>query len=203
MKTKDKIVTLSRTLFNERGFESTTTSAIANACDILEGSLWYHFPAKKDILHAHVSAFGEQFDNEIKSTESADARQVIEGLISAYGVIWAYRYLFRDAFEKTIGSEPTIAVVISELNDRVDDWLRDTIIHASDNGIIECPEEDINDVAEIVLIIGRHWFDYSVKRYPEASNEYRQKRGIHLLIKALYSRLSAASKEVVDALYSD
>jgi len=47
MKTKEKIVQESLSLFNENTFELSTTNLIAKKSDILEGSLWYHFNSKQ------------------------------------------------------------------------------------------------------------------------------------------------------------
>jgi len=36
---------------------------------------------------------------------------------------------------------------------------------------------DIDSVVEISLIIGRHWLDYSMKKYPSKSNTIPKKEG--------------------------
>ena len=46
MKTKEKIVQESLSLFNENTFELSTTNLIAKKSEVLEGSLWYHFNSK-------------------------------------------------------------------------------------------------------------------------------------------------------------
>ena len=46
-KTRDKILAASLVLFNQRGFGAVTTAGIAEQAGILEGTLWYHFRAKK------------------------------------------------------------------------------------------------------------------------------------------------------------
>ena len=53
-KTKDKILISSLVLFNEDGFNNVTTASIAKQTGILEGSLWYHFNSKKDIVSMHI-----------------------------------------------------------------------------------------------------------------------------------------------------
>ena len=49
MKTKEKIIQESLSLFNDNTFELSTTSLIAKKSDVLEGSLWYHFNSKNDL----------------------------------------------------------------------------------------------------------------------------------------------------------
>jgi len=41
-------------------------------------------------------------------------------------------------------------------------------------------DEDAENITEIALIIGRHWLDYSRKKYPNKPNDYLRKKGIKL-----------------------
>ena len=66
-KTYDKIVKESLILFNDAGFNSVTTAYISKKCDILEGTLWYHFNSKKNILNAHIDLFKKMFLEQIKN----------------------------------------------------------------------------------------------------------------------------------------
>ena len=49
-KTRDKILATSLVMFNQRGAGAVTTASIAEGAGVLEGTLWYHFRTKKDIL---------------------------------------------------------------------------------------------------------------------------------------------------------
>ena len=53
-KTKGTILKESLLLFNEQTFNQTTTANIAKSSNVLEGSLWYHFKSKKDLLVEHI-----------------------------------------------------------------------------------------------------------------------------------------------------
>ena len=83
----------------------------------------------------------------------------------------------------------------------IDDWVMKTIINARNLEILVMNENDIDSIVEISLIIGRHWLDYSMKKYPSKSNLYLRKKGINLLIKTFYPYLSKDSKDIVDSIY--
>jgi len=51
---RTRILDAAETLFAERGFDATPTSAIAAAAAVPKGLLFYYFPSKKDILGALV-----------------------------------------------------------------------------------------------------------------------------------------------------
>ena len=100
MKTKEIIVQVSLSLFNENTFELSTTNLIAKKSDVLEGSLWYHFNSKNDIVKVHIKNFLEFYNERKIHSESQNPKQIILGLLSIYEIIWDYRYLIRDSFEQ-------------------------------------------------------------------------------------------------------
>lgn len=51
---RTRILDAAETLFAERGFDATATSAIAQAAAVPKGLLFYYFPSKKDILASLV-----------------------------------------------------------------------------------------------------------------------------------------------------
>jgi AcrR family transcriptional regulator len=75
--TKDNIIKAATLLFQKNGFDKTKTKAIAQACNIAEGTLFNYFPTKDDLLIA-------VFENMAKSVDHFDTNQlpnVLEQLI--------------------------------------------------------------------------------------------------------------------------
>ena len=201
MKTKEKIIQESLSLFNDNTFELSTTSLIAKKSDILEGSLWYHFNSKNDLVSVHTELFLDYFKKQRIHSESNDHKDLILGLFSIYEVLWDYRYLMRDSFEQFSKDNSELYKRLVDINLEIDEWAKKTIIHARNLGVLIIQDEDIDSVVEISLIIGRHWLDYSMKKYPSKSNLYLRKKGINLLIKTFYPYLSEDSKEIMDSIY--
>ena len=201
MRTKEKIIKESLKLFNENTFEVSTTSLISKKSNILEGSLWYHFNSKFDIVSAHLDMFTDLYDEHKELTTKNNPNIFIEGLFAIYGIIWDYRYLFRDSFEKIIEKKPNLFDKIIDINSSIDHWVKEFVIHAQNIGIIIIDEENIENIVEISLIIGRCWFDFSKKRYPNKSNQFLKKKGINLLIKSFYPYLIEESKDLIDLMY--
>ncbi|MGB1159140.1 MAG: TetR/AcrR family transcriptional regulator [Porticoccaceae bacterium] len=201
MKTREKIVQESLSLFNENTFESSTTNLIAKKSDVLEGSLWYHFNSKNDLVSVHVEQFLQSFNKQRVHSENNDPKDLILGLFSIYEVLWDYRYLMRDSFEQFSSDNPKLHKQLMDINAEIDSWAKKTIIHARNLGVLLLQDDDIDSVVEISLIIGRHWLDYSMKKYPSKSNLYLRKKGINLLIKSFYPYLSENSKAIMDLIY--
>jgi len=201
MKTKEKIVRESLKLFNNNTFELSTTSLIAGKSDILEGSLWYHFNSKSDIVSVHLEMFTDLYNEHKKLTTKDNPTIFIQGLFAIYGIIWDYRYLFRDSFEKILEKNLNLSEKIIYVNSSIDQWVQESIMHAQSIGIIIIDKVDIENIVEISLIIGRCWFDFSKKRYPDKSELFLKKKGINLLVKSFYPYLTEKSKELIDSIY--
>ena len=200
-KTKGTILKESLLLFNEQTFNQTTTANIAKSSNVLEGSLWYHFKSKKDLLVAHIELFESSFKTNIENLKIGNKEVVIQKLFSIYGFIWDFRYIFRDSFEAYEKDDNNLADRIQKTNALLDELVEEVLEYFVEIEIIEVVSEELEEIGELILIIGRHWLDYSRKKYPNDSNYLLQKRGINLLIKVLYPYLTKDSKEMMDSIY--
>ena len=101
-------------LYNENTFELSTTNLIAKKSEVLEGSLWYHFNSKQDLVSVHTELFLDSFRKKRIYTEKNDPKELILGLLSIYEVLWDYRYLVRDSFEQFSNENPKLCKKIVE-----------------------------------------------------------------------------------------
>lgn len=61
MKTKDKIISVARTMIAEVGFHATTTAQLAARAGISEGTIYRHFQSKEDILVTILDDLNDQY----------------------------------------------------------------------------------------------------------------------------------------------
>ena len=201
-KTKGEILTHSLVLFNEQTFSGTTTAVIAKSSKVLEGSLWYHFNSKKDILAAHLNLFYETFQADADNYKQENPFLLINSLMNSYGILWDFRYLFRDTFEHSFPKDVELLQRVINMNNYTDEWAKNIIQHARSVGILTFDnDDDVENVTEISLIIGRYWLDFSRRKYPNESNDFLRKKGINLLIKNFYPYFGADIKQVMDLIY--
>ena len=70
---------------------------------------------------------------------------------------------------------PGLKKNIDIMNSEIDEWAKNTIIHARDLGVLHIKDSDIDSIVEISLIIGRQWLDYSMKKYPSFKYIFKKK----------------------------
>ncbi len=196
-KTRDQILAMSLVLFNQRGFGAVTTASIAEQAGVLEGTLWYHFRSKKDILAAHMELLQTVFAQENSKANSSDAAVIINGIFRSYDVIWDFRYLLRDDFNTLLKSDDPELTKVLEINEFLDGWTEGRMLHAAKHGLLGFGGEDSEATSEIILVLGRYWMDFSHKKYPEAEGSELRHKGLSHIFTVLKPYLSETASELI------
>ncbi len=197
-KTRGHLLEQSLILFNQHGFGSVTTASIAKEANVLEGSLWYHFHSKKDILAAHLALLQKAFEHQNVQSDSPEPQTIIEGVFQSYDVIWDFRYILRDDFRIPLKDDPTMLAVTETINAYFDQWTEERIRHSHIHGVLAISAEEIDRISEIILVIGRYWLDFSSKKYPETPHQALRKKGLAHIFTVLQPYLTIESQSIVE-----
>ncbi|MFV0477576.1 MAG: TetR/AcrR family transcriptional regulator [Parahaliea sp.] len=103
MKTRDRILVTSLSLFNEAGEAHTTTIDIANELEISPGNLYYHFKGKDEIIaelfQQYELALGSTLAAPLEKPLSLDRMNVEANWYYLYVVLeemYQYRFLYQN-----------------------------------------------------------------------------------------------------------
>ncbi len=201
-KTRDRILEASLVLFNEQSFQTVTTAAIAQQAGVLEGTLWYHFPTKKDILSSHIELLKTIFQDDAPSIDADNAATIVHGIFQSYDAIWDFRYILRDDFSVTLKNETTTFKLTQSINEYIDRWAETQVIHSNECGVLSLPAESVENTSELILLIGRYWLNFSSKKYPDAGQAELRKKGLTHIYNVLEPHLSMEAKIIVSRLLS-
>jgi len=98
MKTRDRILDVSLSLFNQEGEASQTAVDIANALDMSPGNLYYHFKGKAPIITALFDRFEEEMAIILGGSNGA-VTSVEDNWVYIYIVleeIYDFRFFYRN-----------------------------------------------------------------------------------------------------------
>ena len=190
--TPDRILEAARTLFNSKGYASTSLSEIAASVGISQGNLTYHFPSKSDLAIRLQTAAQEDAKRRRQSKQAGPiANDYVEHLIFAMNLTWNNRFLLRDRVQfadKISSSTSEFEADYDELYallQRVESegmFRKDTIA-------------DLPTLARSIWIMSRYWIDYlrDIEHKQEISWS-DQERGIHHHMALLFPCLTQAAK---------
>lgn len=135
--TRARLITHALHLFGERGYASTSVSAIAASAGVSQGLLYHYFPGKTELV---VAIFEESIRDVRESWARADAepdrRLRLAALLRAIGTVirerrdfWALSYGVRMQREVLASLAPLLEPWIREIHEKLQRYLRDAGWH--------------------------------------------------------------------------
>ena len=201
--TKDRLLKTSLELFNNKGFSAVTTSNLASSSKVLEGTLWYHFKSKKNLVETHIDLFDKNFKDVIDINHQINIDSLINKLFSQYSFNWDFRYLFRDNFTNIFLNDNSIADKLFDLNTTRFSRLKEELLFTRDLGIFNFKDRDLVEIGEIIYLVANNLFDLSSTKYPDKDEKFLKRRGLGLLIRVLDPYSSKSSKKIIKDLYGE
>ena len=160
-RTRDRVLSVSLALFNERGIAGVTTAEIAAGCGINEGNLYYYFQKKEQLALA-------LFDRFMAALQAAAARPLGDPRDPAsyaayqrgwFDVMWEYRFCYRDG--------GTLRHVAPELRARVDAVTRQGQAAVANvfglmraHGLLDATDQEIAGLVANIWIVSSYWMDF-------------------------------------------
>lgn len=96
-RTAERILEVTLDLFNRFGEPNVSTTLISAELSISPGNLYYHYPAKEELINSLFDRYETALDPLLAASE--DVRDVEDAwffLHSLFELIWQYRFLYRD-----------------------------------------------------------------------------------------------------------
>lgn len=96
-KTAERILEVTLGLFNRFGEPNVSTTLISAELGISPGNLYYHFPAKDELVNALFDRYEQRLDELLHaSAEVDDIESAWFFVHTFFELIWDYRFLYRD-----------------------------------------------------------------------------------------------------------
>lgn len=160
MKTRDRIVETARTLFNEQGYGAVSTAALAAACGMAEGNLWYHFKTRRALLDALSERFASMVEVRLALAPGGDPVASYARLLEAVMTEFRdFRFLYRDQPSYGEHGEP-IAARAPEWIERTYRQLEQHYAALVGTRLLDWPADRLRDLAINATIILRYGLDH-------------------------------------------
>jgi len=164
-KTRERILDLSLTLFNERGEPNVTTNHIADELEISPGNLYYHFRNKDDIIEQLFARYEERMDQALLIPEGRlpNLEDIWLQLHLVYECIWDYRFLYRDLVD-ILSRNRKLRMHFSRLLKRATDNATQVMRGLVTAGVMRASADEVHATATNILVLATFWLNYASVR---------------------------------------
>lgn len=96
-RTAERILEVTLELFNRFGEPNVSTTLISAELGISPGNLYYHYPAKDELINSLFDRYEKALDELLAASDSvSDVEDAWFFMHTLFELIWQYRFLYRD-----------------------------------------------------------------------------------------------------------
>ncbi len=204
-RTAERILEVSLELFNRYGEPNVSTTLISAELSISPGNLYYHYPAKDELINALFDRYERALGEILQAAEGVenveDAWLFFHML---FELVWGYRFLYRDLndlLSKNRRLETHFQFVLKN---------KTKAMHAlldglSRSGAVRLTGAEAAPLATSMVVLVTYWLSYEYVREPRKALEPESAaasmgRGAYHALALLLPHLDANSRAHLDTL---
>jgi AcrR family transcriptional regulator len=204
-RTAERILEVTLDLFNRFGEPNVSTTLISAELQISPGNLYYHYPAKDELINTLFDRYERALDELLQAAEGVD--NVEDAWLffhMLFELIWQYRFLYRDLndlLSKNRRLETHFQFVLKNKGRAVRAVL-DGLVRGQ---AMNMSAEDAEPAATAMVVVLTYWLSYEYVRDPRRALEPETAqaalgRGAFHVLSLLLPHLDPASREHLHAL---
>jgi len=204
-RTAERILEVTLALFNRFGEPNVSTTLISAELSISPGNLYYHYPAKEELINALFERYERALNTLLNAAD--DVRDVEDAwffMHTLFELIWQYRFLYRDLndlLSKNRMLETHFQAVLKNKTRAVKALLGGM----SRGGAVQIDARQAEPTATSMVVVLTYWLSFEYVRDPrhalEAENaQAALMRGAHHVLNLLVPYLEAGQRTHLLAL---
>ena len=206
-RTAERILEVTLALFNRFGEPNVSTTLISAELNISPGNLYYHYPAKDELINSLFDRYEKSLGELLGAAENV--RHIEDAWLffhMLFELIWQYRFLYRDLndlLSKNRRLETHFQFVLANKTQAVKQLLDGLARGAAIR--IDQPGRDAEAVATAMVVVLTYWLSYEYVREPRKALEPESAgaamlRGAYHVLSLLAPYLEPAQREHLQAL---
>ena len=204
-RTAERILEVTLDLFNRFGEPNVSTTLISAELGISPGNLYYHYPAKDELINSLFDRYERALTELLRAAE--DVKNVEDAWLffhMLFELIWQYRFLYRDLndlLSKNRRLETHFQFVLKNKSRAV----QSVLDGLSRGGAMRIDSREADAAASSMVVLLTYWLSYEYVRDPRRALEPETAslallRGAYHVLSLLMPYLEAASREHLHAL---
>jgi AcrR family transcriptional regulator len=170
-RTAQRILEVTLELFNRFGEPNVSTTLISAEMGISPGNLYYHYPAKDELINSLFDAFERSLRELLRAAN--DIRNVEDAwlfLHMLFELIWQYRFLYRD-LNDLLSNNRRLETRFQEVLTHKGQAVQKMLAGLSREGAVRIAPADGEPVATAMVVVLTYWLSYEYVRDPRHALE--------------------------------
>jgi AcrR family transcriptional regulator len=170
-RTAERILEVTLELFNRFGEPNVSTTLISSELGISPGNLYYHYPAKDELINSLFDQYERQLTELLRAADNV--RNVEDAWLffhMLFELIWQYRFLYRDLndlLSKNRRLETHFQFVLRHKTRAVQNLLDALACNAA----VRIDSRHVEPVATSMVVVLTYWLSFEYVRDPRRALE--------------------------------
>ena len=204
-RTAERILEVTLALFNRFGEPNVSTTLISAELNISPGNLYYHYPAKDELINALFDRFERALNELLNAGDSVrDVEDAWFFMHTLFERIWEYRFLYRDLndlLSKNRKLETHFQRIIDNKTRAVKTMLASMTLHRA----MSMDSREAEPTATSMVVVLTYWLSFEYVRNPRHALEPENAqtallRGAHHVLNLLIPYLEPVQRLHLQAL---
>ncbi len=204
-RTAERILEVTLGLFNRFGEPNVSTTAISAELGISPGNLYYHYPAKDELINALYDRYEAALDELLRAADGVgnveDAWLFVHML---FELIWQQRFLYRD-LNDLLSKNRRLETRFQAVLQRKGQAMQALLQGLQGSGALSLEPGQARPLATTMVVVLTYWLSYEYVREPRRALEpeaaaHSLARGAWHLLVLLVPYLESSSREHLQRL---
>jgi AcrR family transcriptional regulator len=204
-RTAERILEVTLELFNRHGLPNVSTTLISAELGISPGNLYYHYPAKDELINSLFDRYERALNELLPAAEGV--RNVEDAWLffhMLFELIWQYRFLYRD-LNDLVSTNRRLETHFQFVLKNKALAVRSLLDGLASGGAMRIDIQAVGAVATSMVVVLTYWLSYEYVREPRHALEPESAaasmmRGAFHVLSLLSPYLEPAQREHLQAL---
>ena len=199
-RTAERILEVTLELFNRFGEPNVSTTLISAELNISPGNLYYHYPAKDELINPLFDRFETALNELLNASDGVrDVEDAWFFMHSLFELIWQYRFLYRDLNDLLSKNRRLETHVQTMLKNKTRS-IRAMLDGMSRSGAVRIDSREAEPTATSMVVVLTYWLSFEYTRDPRHALEPESAqsallRGAHHVLNLLVPYLEPAQRQ--------
>ena len=207
-RTAERILEVTLNLFNRFGEPNVSTTLISAELGISPGNLYYHYPAKDELINALFDRYEKALNELLRAADGV--RNVEDAWLffhMMFELIWDHRFLYRD-LNDLLSNNRRLETHFQFVLKNKAKAVQGVLDGLSRGNAMRMAARDVEPVATAMVVLLTYWLSFEYVRDPRKALEPDSAgaallRGAFHVLSLLLPYLDAAQREHLHALVAN